>query len=344
MSLAVTSRRPISMPGSFAIAPVRAPLVSNRWLTCPRPDAAAPLRLWCLPFAGGGAAVWHPWARPLAGVAEIVAVRPPGRENRFAERPFVRLATLVAAVVDELAPYSHEDYALCGHSLGGLAVFEIARALRARGLNPPQALIVCGVRAPHHPPDQPLVHPLPHREFIEEVERRYGDIPPEIRQHPEFLELLLPVLRADLEVFETYVYAAEAPLDLPVLALGGDRDCVVSAAQLRDWRAHTTAEFVADLLPGGHFFAQENPAAATARVRAFLGRIAARFAPRPGAGTPAAAPREPAAQETPPPPVPDAGRREPPPNAAGAGEKHRPPAPISTRWPAGGRPATGCGP
>jgi medium-chain acyl-[acyl-carrier-protein] hydrolase len=233
--------------------------------------------MWCLPFAGGGAAIWHGWARPLAGLAEIVALRPPGRENRHAEQPFIALADLVPALVEQLAPYVNEDYVLCGHSLGGLAAFEVARALRTRGLNLPQALIVCGVRAPHHGPDLPLLHRLPHADFIAGVERRYGAIPREIREHPEFLDLLLPVLRADLEVFETYAHAPAPPLHVPILALGGENDHIVSRSQLLGWRAHTSAYFEAEMIPGGHFFPQDNPVETTRRVRAFLSRLAVSY-------------------------------------------------------------------
>lgn len=258
------------MIGSFEIAPMRTPLPSTRWLTCPRPAPSAPLRLWCLPFAGGGAAVWHPWAALLAGTAEIVALRPPGRENRLSETPFARLREMIPALVEQLAPFAHEDYALCGHSLGGLVAFELAHALRARGLGSPRALIVCGVRAPHHAPDEPWLHGLPRDPFIAQVERRYGPIPPEIRARPEILDLLLPVLRADLEVYETYRYAASAPLPIPLLALGGQDDGNVSPAQLLDWRSYTTGRFETALLEGGHFFPQENLRPTVDRVRSFL--------------------------------------------------------------------------
>jgi surfactin synthase thioesterase subunit len=236
----------------------------------PRSDAAAPFRMWCLPFAGGGAAVWHPWAGRLAGLAEIVALRLPGRESRLSEECFRQLSSVIPLLADLLTPFTKEDYVLCGHSLGGLVAFELCRAIRARSLPLPAALIVSGVRAPHHPPDRPLLHGLPARDFIAEVERRYGIIPPEIRNHPEFLELLLPVLRADLEMYETYRYAPAAPLDLPILALGGSRDHMVTESQVLDWRACTTGTFEAEMISGGHFFLQENLEATTERVRRFL--------------------------------------------------------------------------
>ncbi len=265
----------------FDIVPVRTPLASTRWLTCPRSDPSAPLRLWCVPFAGGGAAVWHPWAAALAGLAEIVAVRAPGRENRLAEPLLTRLEPYVAAFVEQLAPYANETYALCGHSLGALMVFEAVRALRRRGLGLPRAIIVCAARAPHHPPDRPFVHPMPRPEFLAEVQRRYGPIPPEIRNDPDILDLLMPVLCADLEMYETYAHTAAAPLNLPLLALGGEDDAIVSRTQIFDWRAHTTGEFAAEILPGGHFFPQDEIQLTTERVRAFLGRqLAQTFDPR----------------------------------------------------------------
>lgn len=245
----------------------------SRWITCPRPEPAARVRLWCLPFAGGGAAIWRPWALALAGFAELFAIRAPGREDRFAEPPMARWSELVAAIVENMAPYLNENYVLCGVSLGGLLAFEIARTLRARGLPMPRALVICATRAPHHPADRPLLHLLPDRELVAEVERRYGAIPPEVRDDPEVLALVLPVLRADLAVYETYAYAEAAPLDLPILALAGRHDRTVSPAQVRDWHAYTTAEAETDVLPGGHFFATENAGPTASRVRSFLGRL-----------------------------------------------------------------------
>jgi medium-chain acyl-[acyl-carrier-protein] hydrolase len=256
----------------FKILPMRSLLPLSRWLVCPRPDLHAPMRLWCLPFAGGGAAVWHPWAGALAGIAEVVAVRPPGRESRFIEPAFVDLREMIPPLVEVIAPFAHEDYALCGHSLGGLVAYELARALRSHGLGAPRALVLCAVRAPHHAPDEPWLHRLPRLEFIESVEHRYGAIPPEIRDSPEVLDLLLPVLRADLQAYETYRHVPDAPLAIPVLALGGEQDGNVSRPQLLDWRDYTTGPFEAGLLPGGHFFPQENFAPTVERVRDYLAR------------------------------------------------------------------------
>jgi medium-chain acyl-[acyl-carrier-protein] hydrolase len=255
---------------STAYASRRCTLPANEWWHCASRDAAAPIRLWCFPFAGGGAAMWHPWAGHLSHVAEIVPVCLPGRESRLAQAPFTRIDDLVSSLADEMSPYVNENDVFCGHSLGGLVGFELARELRARGLNGPKALVIFATRAPHLPRTRPPLHQLAPREFLAAVEQRYGAIPGEIRSNPEFLELLLPALRADLELFETYSYQSGAPLEIPVLALGGTDDRLVARREIELWQQHTLGSFEADFMRGGHFFPQDDLAETSARVRRFL--------------------------------------------------------------------------
>lgn len=250
-----------------------APLAPSRWLSRPRPEPSAPLRLWCFPYAGAGAAVWHPWAAPLAETADLVAIRLPGRESRLMETPATRIGPLADALATEIAPYSHEPYALCGHSLGALLAHETARRLRAAGRPSPVALIASGARAPHCPRTEPDLHGLPDDAFIDQVDQRYQGIPKELLANREFLELFLPALRGDLEIFETYVHTPDEPLAIPLLALGGTEDPRVSRDQTLAWQAHTTGRFEAEFFSGGHFFTQTQHATVTARVATFLRQV-----------------------------------------------------------------------
>src|SRR5688572_28408903 len=127
---------------------------TTKWIMRPRPDPSAPLRLFCLPYAGGGAAAYRPWVRALAGVAEVVPLLLPGRESRFAEPAADRVDALVPGLVDGLAPELAADaadprpYAVFGHSMGALIAFELCRALRdavgARSSALPSLLVVSG--------------------------------------------------------------------------------------------------------------------------------------------------------------------------------------------------------
>src|SRR5207245_10390157 len=65
---------------------------------------------------------------------------------------------------------------------------------------------------------------------------------------------MLPVLRADLALFETYVYSTEPPLKCPISAFGGLQDHRVSRSHLEAWRDQTSAPFSLRTFPGHHFF------------------------------------------------------------------------------------------
>ena len=251
---------------------MRSTLPASPWFSCPRPTPAAQLRYWGMPYAGGGAAVWHPWAARLSPVAELVAIRLPARESRLAEPPATDLLALARELATAIAPHTHEPYALGGHSMGALLAFEITRELRRRGLPLPLALIASGARAPDCPRTEPDLHHLPDDDFIREVDQRYQGIPPALLANREFLDLFLPALRGDLTAFETYRHQPEPPLDLPVLSLRGDRDLRASEPQALAWRAHTTGDFLSATFSAGHFFLPDQIEAVTGKMRAFLAR------------------------------------------------------------------------
>lgn len=249
------------------------PLPASKWWQWLHSDPAACIRLWCFPCIGSGAAIWRPWITPLAGAAEIVSVCLPGRETRLGEAPLTRIEDLVSAFVAEIAPCIDERDVFCGHGMSALLAFEVSRRLQAERAAGPRGLIACGTRAPHHRQSVPPLHPLAPRAFVAAVEERYGRIPAELSARPEFLELLLPALRADLEAEESYRYEPHAPLDIPLLAVAGAADALAPLTSMLGWRLHTTARFEFGSVAGGHFFAIENPIETARRVRDFLATL-----------------------------------------------------------------------
>lgn len=223
------------------------------WLFCHQPRATARLRLFCFPYAGGGASLYRTWAKRLAPSIEVCPVQLPGRENKLGEQPFTRLQPLVEAIAGALSPLLDTPFAFFGHSMGAIISFELARQLRRnRGLEPTH-LFVSGHRAPHLPSDEPPTFELPEPELVEEL-RRLNGTPQAALEHPELLELVLPVLRADMAVCQTYEYVDEPALKCPITAIGGLEDVDVSRERLAAWRQHTRAAFKLRMLPGDHFF------------------------------------------------------------------------------------------
>ncbi len=228
------------------------PPARSRWVQVSLPRPGARLRLICLPPAGGGASRYRDWPAHLPDDVEVVSVQLPGRENRFNEQPIESMEQLVDPLLDELASYVTRPFALFGHSMGALIAFELARGLRPGGAAPVH-LFASGCQAPHLPSRSPDWHTLPDPEFIAKIES-LGGIPPELLAESQFLDLMLPTLRSDCTLAETYVCRPEPPLSCPVSAFGGLLDEEVFPEDVHAWAQHTTGPFQAHLLPGDHFF------------------------------------------------------------------------------------------
>lgn len=229
-------------------------VTANPWLYVPRPNPSARLRLFCFPYAGGGAMIYRKWAEGLPPTVEVCAIRLPGRESRLKEPPFSKITTLVEALDGAVEPHlSDKPFAFFGHSMGAIIAYTLTNRLRERGLAQPVHLFVSGRTAPHIADDDPPTYNLPEPEFIEDL-RRLNGTPKEVLENPELMKVMLSILRADFEVCQTYVHQPQPPLDCPITAFGGLQDPGVTREKLEGWREHTTATFTLRMLPGDHFF------------------------------------------------------------------------------------------
>ncbi len=236
------------------------------WIVTCR-EAAGP-RLVCIPYAGGGPSVFRGWPQHLPEDIELCAVHLPGREARMGEAPIRDLTRLVGDLAEVIEPCLDRPLAFFGHSIGALIAFELAREIRRRYGATPVHLFVSGCPAPHLPDPDPL-HDLPEDDFLERM-RRFNGTPREVLEHPEMMQLMLPALRADFSLRDTYAHAAEHPLSCPISALGGMRDDCVGTEQMDPWREHTSGTFQLWLFQGDHFFLRTAQAAVVECLAAAL--------------------------------------------------------------------------
>ncbi len=229
----------------------------SKWVTIVPSRGGGLGRLFCLPFAGSGAAAYYPWTYRILPDIELVRVNLPGREALLREAPFNRIESLVNTLVEELVIWMDRPFAIYGHSMGALIAFELARELRRRHYPLPSHLFVSGYRAPHLPPSEPPFSHLPDAQFIDRV-RQYGGVSDLVAQNEELMEIFLPTLRADFEMTETYVYKEETPMECPLTAFGGLSDPKVTRERIVAWKMHSSTYFKAHFFPGGHFFIQNS--------------------------------------------------------------------------------------
>ncbi|WP_371588627.1 thioesterase II family protein [Streptomyces virginiae] len=224
----------------------------------PRRTAPA-IRLFCLPYAGGAASAYAQWPGPFAGDVEICPIELPGRQTRWHDPAFTRIEPLIDALATAIAGELDVPYALFGHSMGSLLAFELARALRRRGFGEPRALFVSGGPAPQLRREQSWVHDQPDQIVVAKL-RSLGGLPEEVLAQPELLELLMPTIRADFSVCETYEYRPEPPLTCLIVAFAGTEDRDVPPARMAPWREQTSGVCVQHVLPGDHFFLRSSQA------------------------------------------------------------------------------------
>ncbi|MFT3776142.1 MAG: thioesterase domain-containing protein [Minicystis sp.] len=228
-----------------------APDPTATWIV-KKPRPAARLRLFCFPYSGGGASSFRGWADAMPSL-EVCAIQAPGRETRMREPAFVRMEPLVADLTKAIRPLLDRPFAFFGHSLGSFVAFETARALRREGAPLPRHLFLSGCPSPQTHVIEHPIHDLDDAKLVEAI-RRYQGTPDEVMKNDELMKLVLPLLRSDFTIYETYAPPSEPPFDIPITALGGLQDDHATREQLDGWRAHTTKSFVLRMFPGGHFF------------------------------------------------------------------------------------------
>jgi acyl transferase domain-containing protein/surfactin synthase thioesterase subunit/acyl carrier protein len=263
----VLGRQPETSNGS-------APRVAGEgWLIFHRPIPAAKTRLFCFPFAGGGAATFREWTQYLDPSVELVAIEPPGRQTRIDEPPIRDLKTYLQRLVPALLPFLDKPFAVYGHCLGALTLFETVRTLMRDHRIAPKHVFVSGTRAPdelQRPQDFETkllerLLALPGYSVFEPIYRQPDDVFAEAIRHfnvietdsflsdPELRRLILPVIRAEFEMSSRYRYVPEPPWDIPITCLTGIHDTYVTPANANAWSRFTTKRFQLFMVDTEHF-------------------------------------------------------------------------------------------
>lgn len=225
----------------------------KRWLPRLGSNPDASIRLFCVPYAGGGASVYYPWKEAVPSCVEVCPIQLPGREERVEEPcidDFFQMMDVLAPIVQR-----HLDlpYVIYGHSMGAGLAFELACRLTRDCDAKPLHVFVGAHRSPIRPYSYPTVKSVSDEQVLE-VLIRFNGMPRALLENKELLDLFLPILRADLLVCETYAYEGQSQLDCPITLFTGALDGNVAAHELAGWEAQTCARFSHCIIPGDHFF------------------------------------------------------------------------------------------
>ncbi|MEV8437789.1 alpha/beta fold hydrolase [Actinosynnema sp. NPDC051121] len=211
-------------------------------------------RLVCLPFGGAGASFFRPWSALAGDRLDVVPVQLPGRERQIDLDPYTDVHEAVTGLLPGLlAEVDGSRVVLFGHSLGAVLAYELAhRLLDVPGVELLR-LVVSGSPAPGVRRELTATGLADDDEFLARVKQIAG-YEHEAMADPEMRELILPTLRADVEMHETYVPSTEEPLAVPITAVRGSDDTLVSADEAAGWAKVTGRDFELVEVPGGHMY------------------------------------------------------------------------------------------
>lgn len=207
----------------------------------------------CLPFAGAGPSFFNDWSS-MTHSLEIMAPLLPGREKRFLDEPYRDVTAAIEGILPGVVEtVQNKSVLIFGHSLGAVLAFELAWQLRRR--NPGvqiTRLFVSGSPSPWAPRERRATG-LDDQSFLDQVREFAGYEHPALSD-PDMREMLLPVLRADVEMHENYLPPLEQVLDIPITTIRGSHDELVSAEQAAEWESATTGTFHSLEMPGSHMY------------------------------------------------------------------------------------------
>ncbi len=225
----------------------------DKWFFCRKPNPQASIRLFCFPFGGGGASVFHNWADAMGNDIEVRALQLPGRETRFTEPREKDLNKLINDIEQAIEAYQDKPFAIFGYSFGALLAFEVSRKLARQGKKMPIHLFIAALQAPQVPDAHPPISALPNDDFIRKVEYFY-EPQGEAWNNLELREFLLPVLKDDIALYESHVYREDALLPCPIDVFAGEHDLSIPLEATRHWSEQTSNTINHHVFPGGHFF------------------------------------------------------------------------------------------
>ena len=196
----------------------------------------------------------------MSNLVEVCPIQLPGRENRIFDAHIGNVAEIAELVCRGIGHLLEMDFALFGYSLGAILAYETAQCAERAG-HQPRRLIVAAHRAPQCPfPGNPTWN-LPEGEFKRRLQDLNGT-PDEILADDELFQLVVPTLRADFRLDETYLLPPDhALLNCPITVLAGQQDAEVPMSSLHPWSEMTKNKFEIRLLEGDHFLIRKRPQA-----------------------------------------------------------------------------------
>jgi surfactin synthase thioesterase subunit len=185
-----------------------------------------------------------------------------GKDKRFAEKPFNKISdsvkNIAVQLVDQFKQHPGAPVIIFGHSLGGILAYELARLIESEFSPRTIHLVVSGSASPLQKRKGNATG-LSDDDFVREIELLAGYTHPALADR-EMRGLLLPALRADVEMHESYSHNWTHPSEINITSVRGKDDQIVAESDAEQWCQVTRGNVNLIEAEGGHMFWVDAPA------------------------------------------------------------------------------------
>ena len=209
--------------------------------------------VFCFHHAGGSAAVYKKWTDINDRNIAFIPIELPGKGCRIDEEPICDMKKLTDQLAEAIDEFSDgRKIVFYGHSMGAAIAFKTAHTMQTYCDTKPELLIVSGRHSPCISIVDRYTTDMDDSMLVKELEVM-GGTPKEILENEELMQFLIPRVKNDYKLNESFVYNGEI-VGIPIEAYAGSKDYDATIEMMDEWENVTTIGMKKKEFEGEHFF------------------------------------------------------------------------------------------
>ncbi len=204
----------------------------------------------CFPHAGGQASTF----KRLKDISQhnIISYEYNAHGSKINLEKHTSFENAVSSIADDIYNMNLEGIILFGHSMGAYIAYEAAFVLENKYNKKVNAVIVSG-QVPPHMNIKSNIKNIDDRDFKNYL-IEMGGVNKEVINNNELLSLLLPIIRSDYELLDTYKPNKANILKAPITVFVGDKDEEVVNTDINQWGLYSRDLIKVKIFNGNHFY------------------------------------------------------------------------------------------
>lgn len=212
------------------------------------------MKIIAIPYAAGTAYAFQSIQSRLKPFVHFDVFEYPGHGQKMWMPLKESIPEMAQELLKEMFPI-YEPYCLLGYSLGGHVLCELYRLITEKKYPLPVHVFLCAADIPNQQPEEivDISDQALHDELAD-----FGGTSTEILENKEFMEMLLPIYRADIIAEKNYVLPYEQLFRCEGTVIIGKEE-IKEDSHFYEWQRYFVRPIRFFDINSGHFFIQEDP-------------------------------------------------------------------------------------